>query len=47
MNGKFGIIKRQTLKISEMQQVNFRGKDVLQIVMLTAMCIYLTKPLRT
>ena len=25
MNGKFGIIKRQTLKISEMQQVNFRG----------------------
>ena len=32
INRKFGIIKRQTLKISKKQDVSFRGKSVLQIV---------------
>ena len=47
MNRKFGIIKRQIVKILEKPSASFRGKDVLQIVMSTRKCIYLTKPLGT
>ena len=47
MNKNFGIIKKQTLKIAEKQEVSFLGKGVLQVVMLTRNCIYSTKPLTT
>ena len=47
MNGKFSIIKRQTLKISEKQLVHFCGQGVLLTVMLTRKWNYSTKPLKT